>query len=443
MVSRGTALAVTILLAAGCGPTRVMLIERGRTAEYTQGVLPESFQPIDLVACLVPDNYNSLKSGRRYAVGHARQLYVEGAFTDVRENFEGLEDVCDLKLRVHTNNLNHLEVFAAKTGRRLFDVKSNAGGAYSPLFRSALYRRFADNPNLVAQLRAERMPRVGDRHAENAQVMRTSAPPFPSDSARGDPSPIDIPAYQHAERPRDFAVVVGVEKYQDLPPADFAERDAQAVKNHLKALGVPERNIAFLVDSRALRSSLEKYIEQWLPNLATQDSRVYFYFSGHGAPDIKTGDSFLVTWEGDASYLATTAYPLKRLYEKLSGLKAKEIVVVLDACFSGAGGRSVLAKGARPLVMKVTTATVPQNLTVFSAASGEQITSTLEDQDHGTFTYYFLKGLSGAAKDASGAVTAKGLYDYLKPKVQDAARRQNRDQEPVLHGPGDRALVRF
>ena len=421
-----------------------MLIEKGRTAEYTQGALAESFQPIDLVACLVPDNYSSLQSGRRHAVEHARQLYVEGVFTDVRENFEGLDDACDIKLRIHTNNLNTLEVFAAKSGQRLFDVNAisgllRAGGAYSPLFRSALYRRFADNPDLVARLKAERMSR--ERTSGNALATHAAAPSLPS--AGGSNSPIDSPAYRHAERPQDFAVIVGVEKYQDLPPAGFAERDAQAVKSHLKALGVPERNIAFLIDNRALRSSLEKYVEQWLPNLATPDSRVYFYFSGHGAPDLKTGDSYLVTWEGDPSFLATTAYPVRRLYEKLSALKAKEIVVVLDACFSGSGGRSVLAKGARPLVMKMSSAEVPQNLTVFSAASGEQITSTLENEGHGTFTYFFLEGLGGRAKDAAGRVTAQTLYNYLKPKVQDEARRQNRDQEPVLRGQIDRELVRF
>jgi len=146
---------------------------------------------------------------------------------------------------------------------------------------------------------------------------------------------------------------------------------------------------------------------------------------------------------GDPNFLENTGYPTKRLYEKLSALKAKEIIVAMDACFSGSGGRSVLAKGARPLVMKVDSAAVPQNLTVFAAASGDQITSTLEDKGHGTFTYYFLKGLSGGAKDASGRVMSTALYDYLKPKVQDAARRQNRDQQPVLHAAGDRELVRF
>ncbi len=256
-------------------------------------------------------------------------------------------------------------------------------------------------------------------------------------------SDIDRPGYRMAEHPDDFALVVGVEKYSDLPEARFAGRDAEAAKDHLLALGFPSRNIVQLSDDKAGYKSIEKYLETWLPRNSNENSRVFFYFSGHGAPDVRTGQAYLLPWDGDPGFLETTGYPVKRLYEKLSTLKAKEVIVALDACFSGAGGRSVLAKGARPLVMKVDTATAPQNLTVFAAASGEQITSTLEDQGHGTFTYYFLKGLSGGAKDASGRVTTQALYDYLKPKVQDAARRQNRDQEPVLHGQGDRELVRF
>ncbi len=188
---------------------------------------------------------------------------------------------------------------------------------------------------------------------------------------------------------------------------------------------------------------IEKFVEAWLPKNLEADSRVFFYFSGHGAPDPQTGQSYLLPYDGDPNFLENTGYPLKRLYEKLGALPAREVIVVIDACFSGAGGRSVLAKGARPLVMNVATVAVPQKLTVFAAAAGDQITSTLEDQGHGTFTYYFLKGLSGAAQDAAGAVTGQGLYAYLKPKVQDAARRQNRNQEPVLSGKNNRELVRY
>ena len=88
-------------------------------------------------------------------------------------------------------------------------------------------------------------------------------------------------------------------------------------------------------------------------------------------------------------------------------------------------------------------AAVPQGLTMFAASSGEQITSTLEEKGPGTFTYYFIKGLSGEAKDSAGRITAKALYDYLKPRVQDEARLQNREQEPALQGQAERELVRF
>ncbi|MCX5795704.1 MAG: caspase family protein [Elusimicrobia bacterium] len=254
------------------------------------------------------------------------------------------------------------------------------------------------------------------------------------------------PAYRLPQKDGDFAVVVGIEKYSnDLPDAQFAERDAQAVKNHLLALGVPERNIKFLVGPRATLSGLASYTEDWLSRNVKEGGRVFFYFSGHGAPDPESGQAYLVPWDGNPSFLDKTAYPLKKLYAKLGGLKAKQVIVALDACFSGAGGRSVLAKGTRPLVNKVDMDVAPNGkLVLFAATSAKETTSTLDDQGHGIFTYYFLKGLGGEAKDKSGAITMRGLYDYLKPKVQDAASRQNRDQTPMLEGAGqDAELVRF
>lgn len=75
---------------------------------------------------------------------------------------------------------------------------------------------------------------------------------------------------------------------------------------------------------------------------------------------------------------------MKSLYHNLGQLKAKRVVVALDSCFSGAGGRSVLASGVKPLVTK---------LDLPEMASGNII---------------------------------------LKPKVQDAARLHNHDQTPEL-----------
>ena len=305
-----------------------------------------------------------------------------------------------------------------------------------------MHRFFQNDPALVRRVAAETVPAQAQEGARTSPAAEVVAAPAPKAAQASDD--VDQPKVQLAKHPDDYAVVVGIEKYSnDLPDAQFAEHDAVAVKNHLLALGYPERNIKFLTGPRATGTSLASYIEEWLPRNVKADSRVFFYFSGHGAPS-EFGRAFLVPWDGNPNFLEKSAYPLKKLYSQLGNLKAKQVIVVLDSCFSGAGGRSVLAEGARPLVTKVDTS-VAQNskIVLFAAASSKEMTTTLKDQGHGIFTYYFLKGLGGAAKREDGVLTARGLYDYLKPEVQDAAAHQNREQTPVLEGATGGEIAHF
>ncbi|MBI5882418.1 MAG: caspase family protein [Elusimicrobia bacterium] len=244
-------------------------------------------------------------------------------------------------------------------------------------------------------------------------------------------SDVDDAARPGPRKPDDYALIIGIDKYQALPAAQYGERDAAAFKKHAqKTLGVPEENTIFLTGSRATKTGIERYIEEWLPRNVGEDSRVYFYYSGHGSPDPQKGTAYIIPWDGDASYLQTSAYPVPRLYERLAGLKAREVVVLLDSCFSGAGGRSVIAKGARPLV-PVAEAVVPEKLAVLTAASSDQIAGGLDEQGHGMFTYFLLKGLQGAAgKD--GHLSLAELHSYIKENVLRSARRQNREQTPGL-----------
>jgi len=283
-------------------------------------------------------------------------------------------------------------------------------------------------------------------HSETADVLREaggrrllarrpSAPPpaEPNDLAADESvvSDIDQPAGRGQERPDDFALVIGIEDYQSLPKADFSARDARTARRQFEALGIPARNIIALEGSAATGNKLKSYLEEWLPRNVKETSTLWVYYSGHGAPDPQTGEAFLVPWDGDPQFLRSTAYPLKNLYADLAKTRARRVIVALDACFSGAGGRSVLAKGARPLVTKVEQGIVPEGkITVFAAASGDQITGTLDEQRHGMFSYFFFKGLG------DGKSSAKALFDYLSPRVQDEARRQNREQTPVLLGDG-------
>ena len=160
-------------------------------------------------------------------------------------------------------------------------------------------------------------------------------------------------------------------------------------------------------------------------------------FSGHGAPNTKTGDAYLVPYDGDPAFIDQTGYSLKRMYEALGKLPAKEIIVTLDSCFSGAGGRSVIAKGARPLVMNLQgNVAMSRNMTVLSASSGEQISSTYDEKGHGLFTYFLLKGIKDEnVIQQDGSIKMDDLFSYIKPQVERIARKQfNNEQTPQLMG---------
>jgi uncharacterized caspase-like protein len=246
-----------------------------------------------------------------------------------------------------------------------------------------------------------------------------------------------VPTVKTTAKKHAYAVVIGIEQYREkLPKAEFADRDAKLVGEYLtKVMGYPEENVIVRTNDRATRTDLVKYFEEWLRNNVEKESSVFVYYSGHGAPNTKTGEAYFVPYDGDPSFVDSTAYPVKQLYAALDKLPAKDITVVLDSCFSGAGGRSVLAKGARPMGLSIENATLASGRTVVLAASGgDQISNSFEEKGHGLLTYYFLKGLQGEGDgNKDGSIEMAELYDYVKPNVQRVARKQyNNEQTPQL-----------
>ncbi|MBM4134593.1 MAG: peptidase C14 [Nitrospira sp.] len=274
----------------------------------------------------------------------------------------------------------------------------------------------------------------------NPPPQPAAVPPSSGTSGPAAPaSDVETPSVARATKPNRYAIVVGIEQYRTkLPKADFAARDAQTMKDYLtRTMGFSDENVALLVNENATRTDIEKYVEHWLPNRVEKDSTVFIYYSGHGAPNAKTGDAYLVPYDGDPAFVDATGYPLKRLYDNLGKLPAKEVVVLLDSCFSGAGGRSVIAKGMRPMVLSVENPVLAGGKTLVLAASkGDQVSSTYDQKGHGLLTYFFLKGLRGDADaNKDGSVDLAEVYDYLKPQVERTARREyNNDQQPQLLG---------
>jgi len=307
-------------------------------------------------------------------------------------------------------------------------------GSLDPTINRALSQALDTFFQRIEQDREVLLTKLGKGPIQTTVSRTQDAPAVPA-------SDVDIlQAVRVAPKANAYAILVGVEQYREkLPKADFAMRDAKIMAEYLtKMMGYQDKNVAVLLNERATKSDLEKYLEQWLPNRVEKNDSVFVYFSGHGAPNTKSREAYLVPYDGDPSFLEKTGYPVKRLQEHLAALPAQEVIVMLDSCFSGAGGRSVVGKGMRPMGLEVQQSLTVSGRTVLLAASaGDQVSSTYEEKGHGLLTYFFLKGLRGDAdQNKDGTIELVELYDYVKPQVERVARRDfNNDQTPQLVTP--------
>lgn len=257
------------------------------------------------------------------------------------------------------------------------------------------------------------------------------------------------------DRSDDVAVVIGNKAYRhsDVPDVDYALRDARIMKKYLvRTLGFREENVIFAENAGGsvltrifgTDATPEGQLYNWV---RPDESDVFVYYSGHGAPDPDSEDAYLVATDTDPNYLSLNGYPLHQLYENLAQIPAASVTVVLEACFSGVSEGGQVLPEISPAVLTVENPVMSmENGLAFTAGAADQVSSWYGEMGHGLFTYYFLAGLRGAA-DADGdrAVTAREMKAFLSDEVPYRARRMhNREQTPQVVGQNkDRELVRY
>ena len=177
----------------------------------------------------------------------------------------------------------------------------------------------------------------------------------------------------------------------------------------------------------------------------SDESDVFIYYSGHGAPDPENKDGYFVPVDCDPSLVDVNGYSLDLFYKKLNNLKAKSITVVIDACFSGSSDQGMLLKNISPIGIQIDNAVaLKEHINVFTSSSGEQVSSWYPDKKHSLYTYYFLKGLKGAAdQDNNSEISMDELHQYVNEEVTYMARKLNsREQSPDLKSKNSNAILR-
>lgn len=248
--------------------------------------------------------------------------------------------------------------------------------------------------------------------------------PYPDPYPDPDPDPVPVPIFVNIDidipkggggiNDKTFALIIGNEHYKRLAEVPFATNDAKVFKEYCeKTLRIPSVNIEFLPD--ATQGDIRHGISTLTNRLDAfgGEAKAIVYYAGHGIPDEKDKTAYLLPIDGYVSDVES-GYSLEKLYKALSDAPSQQIVVFLDACFSGAKRDGEMLASARGVAIRVKDTTPMGNLLVFTASTGEETAICDKESQHGVFTYYLLRCL----RESKGTVDLGTLSEYVADKVQ-------------------------
>lgn len=225
-----------------------------------------------------------------------------------------------------------------------------------------------------------------------------------------------------------YALIIANEDYQFVDDVNFAAHDGEVFKEYcIKTLGIPERQIRYCANaSYGVISGGVDWLKYALNNF--EGCKAIVYYCGHGIPDEKTGDAYIIPVDGKGTNTAT-CYSLNTLYTTLANTKASHITYFMDACFTGANKEGSMLVAARGVAREAKKETLHGNSVVFSASSGDETAMTYPEKGHGLFTYFLLKKL----QETEGNINYSELADYINKNVKKEAFLINeKPQTPVI-----------
>ncbi|MBE9581209.1 MAG: TonB family protein [Proteobacteria bacterium] len=245
---------------------------------------------------------------------------------------------------------------------------------------------------------------------------------------------------------RMTAVVIGVDRYQNLLAKDFlkyAVRDAKGVASVLNK-HYPFKKVITLYNEQATRDMIIKVLQGDLSRTGPEDA-VLIYFAGHGITRS--------TAQGDLGYLVPYDGSLKmdEMYKNISMqqikadvcplIPAKHVLIVADACFGGLllATRSI---GIEPshktaYLREITREPVRQ---IITAGSKDQEVLDGGIGGHSVFTGRLIAAL----EDVQDFISTRELGLRLQQQVYGDAAARGHTQKPMvgeIYGTGDFVFV--
>jgi len=240
-------------------------------------------------------------------------------------------------------------------------------------------------------------------------------------------------------KPNTYALIIGNEDYKTKQPnlseeanVKYASNDAKIFKEYInKTFGVPNTNIVFLLNATSVEMKQAinklKQLSSINPN-----AEFIFYYAGHGLPVGNEKEQFLIPVDVNGSN-ATFGIKVNDIINELTVNNPKRVLLLFDACFSGAARNESLLSN-RGVKVKPKANILKGQTIVISSSSFDEPSKSYVEKQHGMFTYFLLKKI----KETKGNINLSDLFDYIQFNVKEKSILINNQlQTPTISTSSD------
>jgi WD40 repeat protein len=236
------------------------------------------------------------------------------------------------------------------------------------------------------------------------------------------------------------ALVVGINQYRNgALNLNYAEPDARAIERFIKNQDrrlFSTTSVTTLLNENATGAAIQRALSDLAAKASAQDV-VVIYFCGHG----QTLDNQwyfiphdLLRPERDEE-VRKQGLSSQSMAKSLTALKAQKVLLILDACHSGAALFAFRGYEDRRALMQLARSS---GIYIIAASTRDQFAAEVKALGHGIFTYTLLQGLKGKALYGENkTVTVKKLLAYVEEQMPLLSQQFKQiPQYPVVYSVG-------
>jgi formylglycine-generating enzyme required for sulfatase activity/uncharacterized caspase-like protein len=227
---------------------------------------------------------------------------------------------------------------------------------------------------------------------------------------------------------QNWAICIGIDRYDNLQPLNFARRDAEALRDFFEKEVAFEKVYLFTEDAppiatdfgEPMRSSptggtLRRFLRvRFEQRFLKPSDNLWFFFAGHGRRE--RDRDYLMPSDTDPGNVEETAIPVSLVSERLRRCGAENVILLLDAC-RNEGARDGEGVGAE----------VQPGLVAISSCSPSERSYEIEELGHGAFTWSLLEGLR--LEGENNCATVERLDQHLRARVPELCRHYKKPRQ--------------